>query len=111
MVTKGYGWTVDMIDWACPADLQPYADAHVLEIKESDQIAYTIWGNYGLSALIVAIEHNLAGKKAKSEYTKKLTFEDLGLTEEEKKQKALEAFVKKMNAMKKAFDSRKGGQI
>ncbi len=68
MVSKGYGLTVPEIDESCPTDLQPYADAHVLERKEKDAEAWIQWGAYGLSAVGTAIERNLAGKKARSKY-------------------------------------------
>ncbi len=71
MVTKGYGLTVHDIDWSCPADLEPYAKAHNLEVKENDAIIHAVCGSYVLSAVSVAIEHRLAGKKAKSKYIEK----------------------------------------
>lgn len=70
MVTKGYGFSIDDIDWACPADLEPYAQAHKMEQKENDSMAWLYCGNYVLSAISVALEHCLAGSKAKSEYIK-----------------------------------------
>lgn len=70
MVTKGYGLTIDEIDWSCPTDLGPYSKAHNMEVIEQDNLMWTWWGNYGLSAVSVAVEHNLAGQKAKSEYIK-----------------------------------------
>ena len=88
MVTKGYGFTVDDIDWMSPSDLKPYEKAHKLEMVEQDNLIYTWCGNYIMSAVSVAIEHCLAGKKAKLEYLKEPTlkkaFEDAELTEEEK---------------------------
>ncbi len=71
MVSKGYGLTVPEIDASCPTDLQPYADAYMLERRQRDAEAWMQWGSYGLSAVTTAIEHNLAGKKAKSEYVKR----------------------------------------
>ena len=45
------------------------------------------FGNYGISALIVAIDRCFGGKKSKAEYIKEpilsKTFENDGLTEEE----------------------------
>ena len=89
MVTKGYGFTVEDIDWSSPADLEPYGKAHKLEITEKDSIFHAVCGNYVLSAVSVAIEHCLNGQKAKSEYIKepimKNAFDDDDvLTEEEK---------------------------
>ena len=88
MVTKGYGFTVDDIDWSSPADLKPYEKAHKLEMIEQDNLIYTWCGNYIMSAVSVAIEHCLAGKKAKLKYLKEPTLqraiEDSELTEEER---------------------------
>ena len=50
-------------------------------------------GNYGVSALIVAIDRCFSGNKSKAEYTKEpilsKTFENDGLTEEEIQEKEL----------------------
>ena len=70
MVTKGYGFTVEDIDWSSPSDLEPYGKAHKLEITEKDSIFHAVCGSYVLSAVSVAIEHCLSGQKAKSEYIK-----------------------------------------
>lgn len=67
-MTKGYGFSVDDIDASCPTDLQPYAEAYKLEQKQRDIEAWMQWGAYGLSAVGVAVERNLAGKKARSKY-------------------------------------------
>ena len=77
MVTKGYGLTVDDIDWSCPADLEPYAKAHKLEIQENDSIIHAACGSYVLSAVSVAVEHCLAGRKAKSKYIDKPIMSEL----------------------------------
>lgn len=69
-MTKGYGFSVEDIDWSCPADLQPYDDAHQLELQEKDILAWETCGTYVISALTVAIEHIISGNKAKSEYLK-----------------------------------------
>ena len=50
MVTKEYGFTVDDIDWSCPADLEPYAKAYELQIKQQDEQMY-LMGIYIISAL------------------------------------------------------------
>lgn len=77
MVTKGYGFTVDDIDWSCPADLEPYAKAHKLEVMENDSIIHAVCGNYVLSAVSVAVEHCLAGRKAKSKYIDKPIMQEI----------------------------------
>ena len=55
---------------SCPKDLYPYDKAHELQLKEQDELQYMWWGNYGISALIVAIDSYLNSKSAKSEYIK-----------------------------------------
>lgn len=64
-------------------------------------------GMYVLSAVSVAIERNLAGKKAKSEYIKEpllsKVFENEGLTEEEIMEKEIrEALRRERQSMKTA---------
>lgn len=100
MVTKGYGLTVDDIDWSCPADLEPYAKAHNIETVEQDNLMWAWWGNYGLSAVSVAVEHNLEGQKAKSKYIEKPMLQDYiekereaRMSEEEKKRKTEQLFM------------------
>ena len=56
---------------SCPADLQPYADAYSLERKQRDNEMWMWFGSYGLSAVAVAVEHCLSGKKAKLKYIDK----------------------------------------
>ena len=55
---------------------------------ENDSIIHAVCGNYILSAVSVAVEHCLAGRKAKTEYIKEpimsRTYEEDVLTEEEK---------------------------
>lgn len=70
-MTKGYGFTAHDIDMSCPADLQPYADAYSLERKQRDNEMWMWFGSYGLSAVAVAVEHCLSGKKAKLKYIDK----------------------------------------
>lgn len=70
LATKGYGLSVDDIDWSSPADMKPYLKAHKEELKERDYLAW-MFGQYTLSAVSVAVEHNLAGIKAKSKYIEK----------------------------------------
>lgn len=66
------------IDTSCPADLQPYADAYNLDKKQRDNEMWMWFGTYGLSAVSVAVEHCLAGRKAKSKYIKKPINEQQG---------------------------------
>lgn len=118
MVTKDYGFTIDDIDWSCPADLEPYAKAHNEEIKEKDMLMWSWWGNYGLSAVAVAVEHVLAGRKARSEYIDKaiiqkaedMQYEDKcdrkeykGMTDEQKQKAELNLAVDYFNSLMARF--------
>lgn len=97
MVTKGYGFSISDIDWCCPVDLEPYAKAHKMEQKEADSMAWLLCGNYMLSALTVALEHCLAGSKAKSEYIKEPVLSKLdeydGMTQEEIDHRELQRMI------------------
>lgn len=70
MVTKGYGLTVEDIDWSCPSDLEPYSKAHKEEIKEVDSLLYSM-GLYNKMAYEVVMAHfgaGLAGKTSRAKY-------------------------------------------
>lgn len=47
---------------------------HENKIKEQDALMHSWWGTYGLSAVAYAVEHCLAGNKAKSKYIEKPIF-------------------------------------
>lgn len=55
---------------SCPKELLAYDRAYKQKIIEKDCMIHMWIGNYGLSALTVAIEHCMHGNKAKSEYIK-----------------------------------------
>lgn len=78
---------------SCPKELEPFVQAHKNKIMEQDMLQHLWWGNYGISALTVAIDRCLHGKNAKLEYTKEVIlqkiFENDGLTEEEIYEKEL----------------------
>lgn len=78
---------------SCPKELEPYDKAHKIKIAEQDNLQHMWWGNYGVSALIVAIDRCFGGKKSKAEYIKdpilSKAFENDGLTEEEIHEKEL----------------------
>ena len=69
---------------------------------EQDSLMHVWWGTYGLSAVSVAIEHCLSGKKAKSKYVEKPIMSKMQekiqaekpLTEEEKKRQTEILFTK-----------------
>lgn len=117
MVTKGYGFTVDDIDWSCPADLEPYAKVCELQLKQQDNQMH-IMGMYVQSAVLVAIERNFAGKKSKAKYLEKPLHELAkekeyekkndrpeydGMTNEEKQKAELERAKSYFNSLIKRF--------
>ena len=97
---------------SCPKELEPYNKAHKMNIVEQDNLQHMWWGNYGISALIVAIDKCFS-KKQKAEYIKEpilsKTFENDGLTEEEI-QKQRELFVAKLQVMQTNFELSKKGR-
>lgn len=118
MVTKGYGFTVDDIDWSCPADLEPYAKAYELQNKIEDKKMWGYFGDYLLSAVYVAVERNIHGKKSKSKYMEKPIYEMLeeerfaknndrpeykGLTQDQKQQAELKKAINYFNSLKARF--------
>lgn len=78
---------------------------------QQDYLQYIWWGNYGRQAVYTAVEHCLAGKKAKSKYVEKPVFsqieektkENSPMTEEEKK-KQTEALFMKLRIMGANFN-------
>ena len=98
---------------SCPKELEPFDNAHKKKIEEQDVLQHLWWGNYGVSALIVAIDRCFSGKKSKAKYIKETilskTFENDGLTEEEI-QKQRELFVEKLQVMQTNFELSKKGQ-
>lgn len=91
---------------------------------EFDAMMHAWWGSYGLSAVSVAVEHCLAGKKAKSSYiekpilsdmqeTKQKTKEEVHLTEEEKRKQTEQLFMrlKIMGANHKRNNKSKGSTV
>lgn len=69
---------------------------HEEKIKEQDYLAW-LFSQYTLSAVSVAVEHCLAGRKARSEYIKEpimsKVFEDDGLTEEQITEKEIKKAI------------------
>lgn len=65
---------------------------HQEKIKEQDYLAW-LFNQYTLSAVSTAIEHNLAGKKAKTKYAQEpllsKILENDGLTEEQIQEKEI----------------------
>lgn len=93
-----------------PKVLKAYDKAYMKKIETLDSLAWQFCGNYVLSAVAVAVEHCLAGRKAKSEYVKEAMLKDCTLTDEEKRKKQLDEFVKKLETMQANFNKSKQGQ-
>lgn len=105
LCTKGYGFTVKDIDSSCPADLEPYAEAHTLEMKQRDREMWMWWGEYGLAATSVAVDHCLNGRKAQSKYIDKPIMERADVANNEKElQKQRKAFLAGLMAMQANFE-------
>ena len=67
---------------------------HAEKIKEQDHLAW-LFNQYTLSAVSVAVEHCLAGRKANSEYINKPFMQGINQsvhTTEEDKQRAVDQF-------------------
>ena len=79
---------------SCPKELEPYDKAHEIKLREKDALIHTWFGNYGISALMYAIEHCFS-KKATSKYIEKPIFSDV-----ERKQKDLSEEEQIKNAEK-----------
>lgn len=100
LATKGYGLSVDDIDWSSPTDMKPYLKAHEEELKEKDYLAW-LSNQYTLSAVSAAVEHCFAGRKAKSKYIEKPIMQEIAkkqaekkpLTEENKKKQTEKLFM------------------
>lgn len=93
---------------SCPKELEPYDRARKKQIEEQDYFQYLWWGNYGMSAVGVAVEHCLNGKKAKSKYIKNPVLKQIEernkpMSEKELK-KQRELFVAKLEVMKTNFE-------
>lgn len=103
MVTKGYGLTIDDIDWSCPAELEPYAKAHNLNLEEQDTLSWEL-GIYFNSAIRSALDSMFNGRDAKIEYMKEPIFSHIGEERkelsEEKKDRQVDLFFKQQNAMR-----------
>lgn len=99
LATKGHGITVHDIDMSCPNDMKPYLLAYEQEQVIKDRQAWNWIGSYGVSALMVAIDHCFNGKKAKTEYVKS-PITDMPKINQQEIQRQREAFLMSLQAMK-----------
>ena len=91
-----------------PKILYAYDKAHEEKIKTIDTFAWQICGSYVLSAVTVAVDHCLNGKKATSKYMEKPSMQNIAeqsgeLSEEEVKRQR-ELFVAKLMIMKSNYE-------
>lgn len=91
-----------------PNDLRAYEKGYEIRLKTNDRLIWAYCGNYVLSAVAVAVEAILAGKKAKGKYIDTPLFDNAGTENkelsEEELQKQRELFVAKLMIMKTNFD-------
>lgn len=50
LATKGYGFSIDDIDWSCPADMEPYLKVYQLKMNEKDMLQWQL-GQYMAAAV------------------------------------------------------------
>lgn len=62
LATKGYGLSVDDIDWLSPADMEPYLKAYRLKRNEQDVIQWQL-GQYMAAAISCAFPKGKYPKK------------------------------------------------
>lgn len=102
-----YGMTEEQFWRANPAIIEVWEEAWKRQENRKNELIHAWVGEYGISALVFAIDHCLNGKKkARSKYMEKpiRLFE---LTESEKKaqkEKATDMFIAWANATKEAYD-------
>ena len=91
-----------------PKLLKAYDKANELKIKTIDALAWQICGSYVLSAVSVAVDHCLNGKKATSKYIEKPCMQNTEITtgemSEEELQKQREMFVAKLMIMQSNYE-------
>lgn len=98
-----------------PHILKSFEESHRLKTIEQDNLMWTWWGNYGLSAVSVAVERVLAGRKAQLTYIDKPLLQNTiknskaELTEEEK-QREVDLFFKRENARRLRWQRNKRRQ-
>lgn len=86
-----------------------YIRAHRTEIEERDMYVWEWTGSYGISALMFAIDHNLSGHKAVTEYLDKPVIDGniRKQIEENNIQRQREQFVAMLETMQANFEANK----
>ena len=91
---------------SCPKELEPFVEAEKIKTLRRDEDMW-VMGMYVQNAVTVAVEHCLAGKKAKSKYLEmplREKAEEENNISEEKLQKQREQFVAQLMIMKTKFE-------
>lgn len=78
-----------------PKVLKAYDKAFDKKIEMIDSLVWRFCGEYFLSAVSVAVEHCLAGKKAKLKYTEKPILSKVTITESENDNEGIAVFEMK----------------
>lgn len=60
---------------SCPKELDPFVRAHSIKLREKDALVHAWVGNYGISALSVAISHCFS-KKSQAKYVEDRILKD-----------------------------------
>ena len=98
-MTKGYGFSVDDIDWSTPKDLEPYHKAYALQIKQEHRQAW-LEGFYVHDAFGAILATAFSKKGAKSiEYYDEPLCDKRELTPEEMEQRNLDLFEALFNQL------------
>ena len=96
-----------------PNILRAYDKANEEKIKTIDALAWQICGSYILSAITVAVDHCLNGRKATSKYIEKPCMQNTELSVEEMSEEELvrqrELFVAKLMIMKSNYEANHRG--
>lgn len=112
MVTKGYGITIQEINWSCPADLEPYNLAHEKEIEEKDALNWQLgqYFSYALDSTVCnAILWRRKGEKAHSYISEPFSYRAIEAENESEKelQRQRELFMMKLKTIAANFEINK----
>jgi hypothetical protein len=105
-----YGMTEEQFWNSNPRIIKVWEQAYKNEQNRMNNLIYNWVGNYGVSALMLAIDHCLNGRKAKAKYLEQ-PIQIFELTEEEKEkatQKARQNFLAWAENMQRKFDKEGG---
>lgn len=104
-----------MLNWSCPADIEPYERLYQLQERKADEHAW-LQGQYFYEAVITAMDNAFAGKKSKLKYTDKpyslKAREDKGQIAYDDKMRKVKGIFMQLQVMKTNFELShpKGGE-